>query len=493
MPLLELHNISKRYPGVIALDDVHFELNAGEVHCLLGENGAGKSTLTKILSGAIERDSGSIALDGSNLNLTSPADAIRAGIAIIYQDRKLIPSLSVGENIFLGRESVTPFHLVDRNAMVRGAREVLGELGESIDPDAVAETLSPAQQQMVEIAKAVSRRVRVLVLDEPTAPLSDKETQNLFSVIRRLRGEGVGIIYISHRLAELFQVGDRVTVLRDGRNVGTCEIASTNPDQLIQMMVGRPLSEEFPAGESARGGEILRVEHLTNSRIHDVSFTLQRGEVLGVGGLGGAGRSELLRAIFAADPVESGAIFLDGNQVQFKTPGAAVKAGFGLLTEDRNLQGLFLQMTVRENITISNLRDVSSGLFIAPAADRSAAERFASNLSVKAPSVDAGVETLSGGNRQKVILARWLFARSRVLLVDEPTAGIDVGVKHEIYLLLQDLARNGVGVIVVTSDMQELLGLCSRIVVLSAGRVAGELVASKASQEEVMRLAMAYV
>lgn len=489
-PLLSMDNIRKEYPGVLALSDVSFELLAGEVHCLLGENGAGKSTLMKILSGAIPKNAGSIAIDGEPVTINSPADSQKHGIGMIYQDFKLVPELSVAENILLGAEPTrgrTPF--IDYSRMEETARGVLAQLGEEIAPTERVSALSVAQRQMVEIAKALSKKVRILAMDEPSAALTEKELKNLFAVIRRLKAEGVGIIYISHRLEEVFEIGDRLTVLRDGKFIHRCRVAEADRRSLVRWMVGRELEQEYPHIELTRGTEILSVEHVSGGLLNDISLTLYKGEILGLAGLVGAGRSELARVIFGADPKSSGTIVLDGKEISPTSPRQAIDCGIGLLTEDRNKYGLIMQMNVRENISLSNLREVVNGLFINRPKESQVAERFTGDLRIKTPGVEQEVEHLSGGNRQKVVLARWLFTRSKVLIFDEPTVGIDVGVKYEIYNLINRLAKDGIGVVVISSDLPELLGISDRVAVMWEGRLMGVLPRAQATQENVMTLA----
>jgi ribose transport system ATP-binding protein len=489
-PLLEMRGITKRYPGVLALSGVDFTLHAGEVNCLVGENGAGKSTLIKVLSGAIMKDGGTISVGGEVAHLGSPADAQHLGIGVIYQDFKLVPALSVAENILLGSEPVrgrTP--IIDRKAMQEKASAALGLLGEAIDTGTPVGHLSVAQQQMVEIAKALSRNVRILAMDEPTAPLTERETESLFRVIRSLKERGVGIIYISHRLEEIFEVGDRVTVLRDGTLVHTCGIREIDRRGLIRKMVGRELENEYPRAALERGKEILRIENLSSDRISDVNLTLYRGEILGLAGLVGAGRSELARLVFGADRKKDGRIFLDGREIAPKSPHQAIREGIGLLTEDRNRYGLIMQMSIRENISLANLRAMLTGPFIDRRKEESAATQLVEDLRIKAPGTGVIVETLSGGNRQKVILARWLNTKARVLIFDEPTAGIDVGVKYEIYTLINRLAERGIGVIVISSDLPELLGICNRVAVMCEGHLTGVVEGTEATQETVMTYA----
>jgi ribose transport system ATP-binding protein len=488
--LLRLEGICKQYPGVRALDEVTVELRSGEVHCIVGENGAGKSTLIKILSGAITKDRGQILIDGSKASIASPMDALRRGIAIIYQDFKLVPELSVAENIFLGKEPIQKtLPIIDYASMHRNARAQLLQLGEEIDTMLSVSRLSAAQQQIVEIAKALSRRVRILAFDEPSAALTERELLKLFAIIRRLTSEGVGIMYISHRLDEIFEIGDRVTVLRDGRAINTSLIEAVNKKSLIQMMVGRKLEDEFPNVALTRGEEILHVENVSGGILQNVHFSLCSGEILGFAGLIGAGRTEIARIIFGADGKESGSIFLKGKEISPRSPREAIDVGIGLLTENRNRLGLITDMKVAENISLSSLDKLLRGPFLDKVKEVEMARRFVDQLHIKTPGVDEPVENLSGGNRQKVILARWLATKSKVLIFDEPTAGIDVGAKYEIYVLMKKLAQEGVGVIMISSDLPELLGLCDRIIVMRDGRITGELDRDEATQEKIMSLA----
>lgn len=490
-PLLAMSGIVKEYPGVRALDRVDFDLYAGEIHCLVGENGAGKSTLMKILGGAVQRDEGTISINGAEVAITSPIDARRLGIGVIYQDFKLVDALSVAENIVLGQEPAGYGFLtvLDRKAEHRRAREVLALLGELLDTRAPSGTLSAARRQIVEIAKALSRNVRILIMDEPSASLSDHELNNLFAIIKRLKSEGVGVVYISHRLEEIFSIGDRVTVLRDGSRVQTGPVRDMDRRMLIRLMVGRELEQEFPKENFAAGEEVLRVENLHAGMLKDISFSVQKGEIFGMAGLVGAGRSELAHVLFGAHSRDSGRVLLGGEPFDPRSPREAIEGGCGLLTEDRNRYGLILQMNVRENITLSNLRELVRGLVVDRRTERTVAERFAGQLKIKAPSIEVPVETLSGGNRQKVILARWLFTQSKLLIFDEPTAGIDVGARREIYLLMNDLVRRGIGVIMISSDLTELVGMCDRIAVLCDGRITGILKQKEATQEALLSLA----
>ena len=494
LPLLEMRSIRKEYPGVLALDGVDFEVFPGEVHCLLGENGAGKSTLMKILAGALAADAGSILLEGSEVAIDSPTAAQALGIGMIYQDFKLVPELSAAENIMLGHEPRSAGgYFLDRHATGVKAASVLKDLGEEIPMNVPVRSLSLARRQFVEIAKALSREVKILILDEPSVSLTSHELANLFEAVRKLKAFGVGVVYISHRLEEIFEIGDRITVLRDGKKVGTAGVNGAKKADLIRWMVGRELSGEYPRRRKDAGDELLRLEHVAGGIVHGADLVLSKGEVLGLGGLAGAGRTELARIIFGTGPLEGGRILFDGEEIRPRSPRSAIDMGIGYLSEDRNSEGLLLQMSVRENMTLSSMNAVTKGLFIDKKLERGACDRFIRQLSIKTPDMERKVDELSGGNRQKVILARWLMTNSRVLIFDEPTAGIDVGVKFEIYSLIDTLAAGGMGVIVISSDLNELLGISDRIAVMSGGTITGVLRRGEATQERVMELAMSEV
>ncbi len=488
---LSMSNITKRYPGVLALNRVHLELNKGEVHCLLGENGAGKSTLMKILAGAQPMDDGEILLDGIPTTIESPHHAQRLGIAMIHQEFSLLPHLSVAENIFLGREPAwrrTPF--IDQRRMHQDAASLLARIDLAVDPARTVHSLSVAQQQMVEIAKALSLNARIIAMDEPSACLTDHELRALFNLIRSLKQEGIGIIYISHRLEEVFEIGDRITVMRDGEYVATRGVGEITRDDIIRMMVDRELSEEFPRHGATRGEERLRVESLKrDGAFSDVSFSLHRGEIVGLTGLVGSGRTEVARAIFGADTFTFGSVYLDSEVVHVQSPQKAIAAGIGLLTEDRKHQGLVLDMTVRENISLANLAALLRGPFIRSSRESKTADQFVEELRIKTPSVEQIVKNLSGGNQQKVVLARWLFTNARVLIFDEPTRGVDVGAKVEIYNLINRLVERGVAILLISSELPEILGMCDRVLVMCAGKIADELPRATATQAGIMRLA----
>lgn len=488
--LLEMRGITKQFPGVLALDDVSLDLREGEVHCLLGENGAGKSTLMKILAGAQPADRGDILIGGRPAAVTSPARARELGVSMIYQEFNLSPFLSVAENIFLGREprvGKTPF--IDGARLRRDAEEVLRHMGVTLDVRLPVNRLSVAQMQMVEIAKTVSVNARILVMDEPSATLTDHELASLFTLIGELRGRGMGILYISHRLEEVFQIGDRATVMRDGRHVATRDVAGLTREDIIRMMVGRELTEEFPKVSLPRGAERLRVEGLTREGLFsDVGFSLHAGEIVGLTGLVGSRRTEVVRAIFGADRPSAGRVFVDGREVVVSSPRDAIAHGVGLLTEDRKNQGLVLGMSVRENITLANLGALVRGIFVKGGAERRVAEDFVRELQIKTPSVEQAVQLLSGGTQQKVVLARWLFTNAGILMFDEPTRGVDVGAKTEIFRLMNALLERGAAVLMVSSELPEVLGMCDRILVMHEGRLAGELSRAEATQERIMQL-----
>ena len=485
---LSLKHITKQYPGVLALDRVSLDFAAGEVHALLGENGAGKSTLIKVIAGAIEPDDGVIQLGGQVYNRMSPHLARSLGIEVIYQEFNLVPSLSVAENIFLGDKTGRGI-LVDRKVMVKRAREVFEQFAIDIDPDTLVRELPSAQQQIVEIAKAVSKNVKILIMDEPTAPLTVNEVESMFEIVRQLQARGVTIIYISHRLEEIFRIADRVSVLRDGCYIATRRTQATSRKELISLMVGRELKESYPSRQAAPGAVALEVRHLTGNGDVDISFSVRKGEILGLSGLVGAGRTELARVIFGAEPAESGEILLEGKPVQIRSPQDAIALGVGLIPEDRKHQGVFLDMDIKWNISFSQVRELSRYAVVDRRQEERIAAKYRDLLQIKTPSLEQQVKNLSGGNQQKVVLAKSLAAESRVLIFDEPTRGIDVGAKQEIYNLMCELADDGIAIIMISSDMEELLGMADRVLVLCEGRVAGEVPRAQFSQDYILDLA----
>jgi ribose transport system ATP-binding protein len=488
-PILLMRDITKDFPGVRALDRVTFEARAGEVHALVGENGAGKSTLMKILAGALPADSGEIVLEGRPAHITSPLRAQELGIGMIYQDFNLVPYLTVAENIFLGREPRRALWLVDRGRLLRDAEAILQRLGVPLDPRRPVNQLSVAQQQMVEIAKAVSSDAKTIAMDEPSATLTENELRHLFALIRSLRDAGHSVIYISHRLEEIFEIADRVTVLRDGRHIATRGIAEVDTGQVIHMMVGRPLTAKIPKQAAAVGDEVLRVEGLSGGPVREVSFSVRAGEIVGLTGLVGAGRSEVARLVFGADPKRAGRILLDGAPVNLASPAAAIAHGIGFVTEDRKRQGLVLGLPVRENVTLAELERLSALGFVRRDLERAEVRRVVDGLRIRTPSIEQLVRNLSGGNQQKVALAKWLLTRSRVLFFDEPTRGIDVGAKVEIYQIMNDLARRGVAMVMITSELPEALGMSDRLLVMREGRLVAELARAQATQEIIMAYA----
>ena len=489
-PLVAMIDIDKAFPGVRALSGARFELMSGEVHALMGENGAGKSTLMKILSGVYARDGGQVLLDGRSVEITSPRQAQDLGIGIIHQELALMRDLTAAQNIFIGREPRRGF-LLDEARLNRDAQAIFDSMNLRLDPTVRVETLTIARQQMVEIAKALSYKSRVLIMDEPTAALNDAEIAELFAIINRLKAEGVGIVYISHKMDEIKQISDRVTVMRDGEFVGTVPAADTPIQTIISMMVGRTLGTESLVIPDTSGAPVaLDVRNLKRGReIRDVSFTVRKGEILGFAGLMGAGRTEVARAIFGADPRESGEIWVDGRQATISSPRDAVQAGIGYLSEDRKHFGLATGMDVRNNVALASLeRFTGAGGVLNDGAMHGVAQNFIRQLSIKTPSDTQEARLLSGGNQQKVVIAKWLLRDCPILIFDEPTRGIDVGAKAEIYKLLNSLAEQGRAIIVISSELPEILRLSHRIAVMCEGRLTG-IIPGGASQEEIMRLA----
>lgn len=491
-PLLEMRGIVKSFPGVQALRGVHLSLAAGEVVALVGENGAGKSTLMKVLGGAFRADAGTIEITGKAQHFNTPHDSRRAGVAVIYQEFNLVPGLTACENIFLGREPGRA-GFISQSHERRQAAELFRRLGVAVDLDAPCRRLTTAQQQLVEIAKALALEARIIVMDEPTAALTSHEVDRLFAIIGDLKRQGIGVVYISHRLDEIFSIADRVTVLRDGQNVGERPIARVTRQELIEQMVGRELSDEFPKRAVPIGPTRLEVAGLRRGHaVRDVSFSVRRGEILALTGLVGAGRTETARLIFGADPREAGEIRLDGRLLTIRSPRDAIAAGIGLLTEDRKLHGLVLGHAVRENFGLPNLGRLSRGGFVLLRRERDEFAKFIDRLQIKVRNSEQRAGTLSGGNQQKVVLAKWLARNCDVLIFDEPTRGIDVGAKYEIYLLMNELAAQGKAIVMISSELPEVLGMADRILVLHEGRVTGEIAdASSATQEQIMQLAIA--
>jgi rhamnose transport system ATP-binding protein len=492
--LLSARKIEKSYAGVHALRDASFELRAGEVHALIGENGAGKSTLIKIITGAVEPDSGEIILDGTLVAQNSPRIAKQLGIAAIYQQPALFPELSVAENIAIGLEESSWLSRVDWRHRKARAVELLTRVGARIDPGAEAGDLTMPQQQLVEIARALGAKAKVLIMDEPTASLSEEDTQNLFAVIRQLRAEGVGIIYISHRLEELPLIADRVTVLRDGRTIDTREMAEVSRDQLIQLMVGRELSAVFPKREVTLGEVVLELREVgcSASGVKKVSLAVRAGEILGLAGLVGGGRTELARTIFGLTPADQGQIFLHGKPVKFQNAAQAIESGIAYVPEDRRRHGVILDLPISANITLASLDRFSRAGALDIRREQQVAADYTRKLSIKTPTIFAPAATLSGGNQQKVALSRWLVTKPSVLILDEPTQGIDVGAKSEVHALMTELASQGVAILMISSELPEVLGMSDRVAVMRAGSIAGTLDRAEATQEKILSLALGH-
>jgi rhamnose transport system ATP-binding protein len=491
-PILAVTDIHKWFAGVHALDGVSFDLYPGEIHALVGENGAGKSTLIKVISGVHQPDGGEIFLQGEQVSFPDPLVARLRGIAAIYQEPTLFPDLNVAENIFMGHQPLrSTTRRIDWARMYAEAGKLLDSLGVDLDPRTRVRGLSFADQQMVEIAKALSLHAQVLIMDEPTSALTLREVEDLFRIARQLRDAGTAVIFISHRLEEVFEVADRVTVLRDARYIGTRPVSEVTPDILINMMVGRTLDDMFPKLDVEPGEVMLRVENLTKEGLfHNVSFELRRGEILGLAGLVGAGRSEVARAIFGVEPADSGTIWVDGQQAHIGSPQAALARGIAYVPEDRQQYGLVPPMNITHNVTLPILQEFARIGWVDEAAEGERAGEFASRLDVRAAGLWQKVRELSGGNQQKVVLAKWLATRPRILLLDEPTRGIDVGTKAAVHQLMSTLASQGLGILMISSELLEILGMSDRIVVMHEGRVTGRFKRGEATQEKVMMAAI---
>jgi len=489
--LLSAEGIRKEFPGVVALDDVQFKLKRGTVHALMGENGAGKSTLMKILAGIYTPDQGEVRLKGVDIRLKSPLDALENGIAMIHQELNLMPFMTVAENIWIRREPQNRFGFVDHRAMREKTEELFRRLNISIDPEIQVRELSVANRQMVEIAKAVSYNSDVLIMDEPTSALTEREVAHLFDIIRDLRSQGIGIVYITHKMNELFEIADEFSVFRDGKYIGTHASTDVTRDDIIRMMVGREITQMFPKEEVPIGDVVLSVKGLTLGKVfHDVSFDLRAGEILGVAGLVGSGRSNVAETLFGVTPATAGSIELFGEPVEITSPAVAIRNRMAFLTEDRKDTGCLLILNVLENMQVAVLHDkFVKGGFVQEGAIERTCEDMARKLRVKTPNLDERVENLSGGNQQKVLIGRWLLTEPRILILDEPTRGIDVGAKAEIHRLVTEMARNGVAVIMISSEMPEVLGMSDRIMVMHEGRVTGFLDRAEATQIKVMELA----
>ena len=492
MPLLEMQTITKHFPGVLALDRANLSVEAGECHALVGENGAGKSTLMKILSGAYQPDGGRIRFGGRFHQVDSPIMARKLGITMIHQELNLLQGMTVAENIFLGHELARgALGWLDREAMERRSEELLASFGQEMSGRVPVKSLSLAQQQMVEIAKALSVSSKLIIMDEPSAILTDRELSELFGLIGRLKEQGVAVIYISHRLEEIFNVCDRTTVMRDGRTIATRPTSELRQEEVIRLMVGREIKPSARRTSPSLGPEVLRLEGISQAgKLDDINLKLRQGEIVGLTGLVGAGRTELARVLFGVEFPDRGRMFLDGKPIRPFSPRQAIDLGIGLLTEDRKSQGLVLGMRVRENTTLSRLGKLVRWGFVDSVRERESVQDFVRQLAIKTPSTEEKVRNLSGGTQQKVVLSKWLFTQSRVLIFDEPTRGIDVGAKEEIYRLMLRLVGQGIAILMISSELPEVLRLCDRILVMHGGRITGELSQAEADQEKIMALAI---
>lgn len=485
--ILKIEGLCKYYPGVKAIDGLTMEFREGEVHALLGENGAGKSTLIKCIAGAIRPDAGTIEIDGEKFSHLLPQQAKDLGVQVIYQEFNLVPQMSCAENVFLN-ERTSKLIVNDRERAQR-AKKIFDDLGVNVNPNRAVGTYTPAYMQIVEIAKAVSRNVKILIMDEPTAPLTVNEVSLLMDIVRKLKAKGVTIIYISHRLEELFEIGDRVSIMRDGQYIKTLNIKDTCRKELVDLMVGRELTESYPSRKVDLGEEVLRVEHLTGNGVEDINFSLKKGEILGFGGLVGAGRTELMNVIYGADKLKSGTIYLSGMPVHFRDTADALAKGIGMIPEDRKRTGVFLKMSIRWNSVICALKSISHLGIVNTKKEKEIADYYIKRLKIRTPSPEQLAGNLSGGNQQKVVLAKAMAAQSQILIFDEPTRGVDVGAKQEIYQLMNQLVEEGHSILMVSSDMPELLGMSDRIVVICEGRQAGIVPKAEFSQARILDLA----
>ncbi len=491
--LLEMRNITKNFPGVIALDKVNLTVRSGTVHALMGENGAGKSTLMKCLFGTYAKDSGQILIEGEEVNFKNAKEALEHGVAMVQQELNQALTRTVKDNLWLGRYPKKGL-FVDEKAMSERTSHIFKDLNVDIDPKTVMSNLPVSNRQMVEIAKAVSYNSKIIVFDEPTSSLTEVEVEHLFRIIGELKAKGVGIIYISHKMDEIFRISDEITIMRDGRWIATESADDLNVEQVIKLMVGRELTNRFPEKTNEPGEVLLEVKDISGryTNLHNASFELKRGEILGVSGLDGSGRTELLENIYGSMTREGGMIKLEGREVKNTSPTEAIKNGFAMLTEERRATGIFGIRSILDNTVISSLKKYVKGIFLNQSKMKEATKWSIESLAIKTPSQRTQIRALSGGNQQKVVLGRWLLTDPKVLLLDEPTRGIDVGAKYQIYELIIDLAKQGKAILVVSSEMPELLGICDRILVMSGGRVAGEVDASKTSQEEILTMAAKY-
>lgn len=485
-----MKNIHKSFGTNKVLNSAELDLKSGEVHALCGENGAGKSTLMKILTGVYTKDEGQVFVDGTEVTYTNPKEAEENGIVFIYQELNVLYDLTVEENLFMNKEIHGRLGICNKKAMIEKSRQALGSLGINIDPTTIMSELSVGQQQMIEICKALMADAKVIIMDEPTAALTETETQVLFRVIRDLKARGVSIIYISHRLEEIFEICDTVTVMRDGHYIDTKKTSETDMDDLIRMMIGRDLTNRFPARNAVKGEIVFEVKNISYGNVfHGISFSVRAGEVLGISGLMGAGRSEIMQSVFGSKPIDSGQIFVHGKEVHIRRPQDAIHLGIGFITEDRKIEGLMLDKSVRENIALTNLGTISNNSMIRADAERNLVSKGIKEFNIKCASMESNSGDLSGGNQQKIVLAKWILREPRILILDEPTRGVDVGAKEEIYEVINKLAESGVAVIMISSELPELLGMSDRIAVVHEGVITGEISRDVASEEAVMTLA----
>ena len=488
--LLHMQGITKSFPGVLALNEASLSVEKGEVHALLGENGAGKSTLMKILSGAYTKDAGSITFDGETIDASSPKHAQDLGIGIIYQELNLVPQMTVTENIFLCNHLMKNPVKVDWKRMHEQAGKILASLESEVSPYALVKDLGIAQRQMVEVAKSLSQKAKIIIMDEPTSPLTDRETSKLFQTILRLKREGVSVIYISHRLEEVKEIADRATIMRDGNTICTVDVKDVTIRDIIRHMVGHELTEQFPKIKTEIGEVLMEVKGISRKGVlDDVNLSVRSGEILGICGLVGAGRTETMRAIFGVDHKTSGKVFVDGEEIRINKPVDAISGGIGFVTEDRKDEGLVLCRDCKENISLVALRNFEQCIHVNLAKERDGCQEYVEKLNIKTPSLSQQVFALSGGNQQKIVLAKWLMSDARVLILDEPTRGIDVGAKVEVYNIMNEIVQSGKAIIMVSSEMTELMGMCDRILVMCRGRVMGEVERDEFSQSSLMYLA----
>lgn len=489
-PYLQMKGITKQFPGVLALNNVDFSVELGKVVALVGENGAGKSTLMKILAGVLNKDKGEIYIQGQKANIDSPLSARKYGISVIYQELMDLPNMDIAENIFLGREMKIGRIFSNKKEMHKQAKELISRVALNVDTHTKIADLSIAQRQMVEVAKALSLDAKIIIMDEPTSSLTSTETEVLIQIINRLRESNVAVIFISHRMEEITRIADEVVVLRDGEMVGRLDKNEIEEQRIINMMVGREINDLFAKEEAEISDIALEVKNLNTDFLKDINFHVRKGEILGFAGLVGAGRSEVMRAVFGIDSKESGEIYINGEKVEIKSTVDALKYGIGYVPENRQEQGLVLGMTVRENISLPELRNISRYDFIDKREEADLAEKYIDELNIRTPSQEQRVRNLSGGNQQKVVISKWMATKPKILILDEPTRGIDVGAKKEIHMLMSQLAKEGVAVIMISSELPEILGMSDRIIVMHEGRIKGELMREEASQEAIMKLAI---